>query len=207
MRNRFQIGWQLASSAVLLLTSMAFVLSPTAASMVGDTEPCVASNGQTLDSTYGTSGAIISPDCNRIRPGERWSPSAPLVMNTSFEAVPPGFSTDAATPLGDLRNKLKSVTYRVDPDVEPLAYERSFAVGNRLWAGHLPEAPGQPAGLFAVNTLNVALLDPLPAGRHYVEVYWNLVAPYCDGLADNAAANCLPAGQTLIRRMHFYVVP
>jgi hypothetical protein len=126
-------------------------------------------------------------------------------MNTRFETVPPGFSTDSATPLDDLRSKLRSVTYRVDPDFEALAYERSFPVGNRLWTGHLPEAPGQPAGLLAVNTLNVALLDPLSAGRHDVEIYWNLVAPFCDGLADYEAANCLPAGQTLIRRMRFYV--
>jgi hypothetical protein len=189
------------------LISLALVLSPAATSMVGDTEPCIASNGQNLNSAYGISSPIVSPDCNHIRAGRRWSPSAPLVMNTSFDTVPAGFSTDSARPLDDLRSKLMSVTYRVDPDVEPLAYERSYPVGNRLWTGQLPEAPGQRAGLPAANTLNVAMLDPLPAGRHYVEVYWNLSAPFCDGLAANETANCLPAGETLVRRMHFYVTP
>ena len=158
-------GLTMLSTAVL--SAAALILSPSASAKMGGNEPCVASNGSTLNQLYGYSVSIITPDCNRVRAAERWSVSVPWIMNTRFEHMPPGFVTDWATPLDDFRGKLKTVQYVVDPG-SPYESNRSFPSDAKLWVGALPEAAGLPAA----NTASLGALDPLPAGQHVVDVYY-----------------------------------
>ncbi|MGH3675512.1 MAG: hypothetical protein ACRDU5_07190 [Mycobacterium sp.] len=196
---RRRLWFALLSAAVLSATAL--VLSPSAAAKFGGNEPCVASNGMTLDQVYRPQVSIISPDCNQLTAGKRWSPSVPWIMNKSFEQVPSGFATDWATPLDDFRGKLKKVEYVIDPG-SPYKSNHSFP-NDVLWVGQVPEAVGFPA----VNTVSShGALAPLPPGPHVVDVYWDLAAPHCDGFTTDQAASCLPAGETLVRQMTFDVV-
>jgi hypothetical protein len=184
-----------------VLVSAALVVSPSAGAKFGGNEPCVASNGRTLNQIYGYSVSVISPDCDEVPAAKRWTPSVPWIMNDSFEQVPSGFTTDLATPVDDLRNKLKTIELVVDPGS---AYQtnRSFPNDAKLWVGQLPEAAGFPA----VNSANLGALDPLPVGQHSVAVYWNFKAPHCDGFTTSQATSCLPEGKTLVRQISFEVV-
>jgi hypothetical protein len=195
--------WPALLSAVVL-SSAALTFSPFASAKFGSHEPCVASNGSTLKLLYRVGGgvSIITPACNQVRAGDRWSASIPWIMNTSFEQVPSGFATDWATPLDDFAGKLKSIEYVIDPG-SPYSFNRGFGASNSLlWSGELPQAAGLPAA----NTVRLGPMDPLPIGQHVVDVYWDFAAPHCDGLGSDRAANCLPAGQTLVRRITFDVV-
>lgn len=185
----------------VVLFSAALIVSPSAGAKFGGNEPCVASNGLTLNQIYGYSVAVISPGCNEVAAAKRWTPSVPWIMNTSFEQMPSGFATDLATPVDDLRNKLRSVELVVDPG-SPYQSNRSFPSDAKLWVGQLPEAAGFPA----VNSANLGALDPLPVGRHAVAVYWNFKAPHCDGFTTSQATSCLPEGKTLVRQISFEVV-
>lgn len=186
-------------SAVVLF-SVVLICSPSAVAKFDGYEPCVASNGLTLKLLYRVPASIITPVCNQVRSGERWSPSVPWIMNTSFDRVPQGFATNWGTPLDDFRGKLKAVQYVVDP-----GSSRSFNLlfpTDGLWVGELSEAAGLPA----VNSVGIGLLNPLPIGQHAVDVYWDFDAQHCDGFATNPAASCLPAGETLVRHVTFNVV-
>jgi hypothetical protein len=191
----------LALLSAVVLSGTGLILSPSAVAKFGSNEPCVASNGMSLDLVYRATVSIISPDCNQLPTGERWSPSVPWIMNKSFEQVPPGFASDWATPLDDIRGKLNKVEYVVDPGS---AHTSNHSFPNELlWVGQVPEAVGFPA----VNTVSShASLNPLPAGQHVVDVYWDLEAPHCDGFTTDQAASCLPEGETLVRRISFEVV-
>jgi hypothetical protein len=191
----------LALLSAIVLSSTALILSPSAVAKFGSNEPCVASNGMTLSLVYRAQVSIISPDCNQLRAGERWSPSVAWIMNKSFEHVPSGFTTDWATPLADFRGKLETVEYVIDP-ASPYRSNHSFP-NNVLWVGQVPEAVGFPA----VNTVSShGALNPLPPGQHFVDVYWDLAAPHCDGFTMDQAASCLPAGKTLVEQITFDVV-
>jgi hypothetical protein len=127
--------------------------------------------------------------------------SIPWIVASKYEQKPSGFATDFATPLDDYRGKLQNVEYTVDAGS---AYQanRSFPGDNKLWTGQLPSAPGQQA----VNTVGLGSLDPLPVGTHTAEVTWKLSAPHCDGFSADQATSCLPAGETLVKRVTFTVV-
>jgi hypothetical protein len=192
--------WSAPLLAVALSTA-ALVLSPAATAKWGSSEPCVEPNGMTLKQQYGYSVAIVTPTCNQIRAGERWAPSVPWEMDTRFEQMPSGFTTDYGTPVDDLRGKLQSIDVVVDPGT---AYQtnRSYPADNKIWEGALPDAPGLPA----VDTANLEAMDPLPVGQHSVAVYWNFTAPHCDGFTASQATSCLPAGKTLAKQISFTVV-
>lgn len=186
------------SAVVLCLTAL--VLSPSAAAKLGGQEPCVTPDGLPLNVVYRVPFSIVSPACTKVRAGERWSASVPWIMNTSFAKVPSGFVTDWGTPLDDFRGKLQAVEYFIDPGT---SHGSNFSFPNSmLWVGELAEAAGLPA----VNTVSLGALAPLPVGQHAVDVYWRFAAQHCDGFAANAATNCLPAGQTRVRRITFEVV-
>ena len=111
---------------------------------MGSGEPCVASNGLTLKQQYGYSVAIITPNCNQVRAGERWAPSVPWIVDTRFEQMPSGFKTDYSTPLDDLRGKFQSIDVIVDAG-SPYQSNRSFPADNKMWVGELPDTAGLPA--------------------------------------------------------------
>ncbi|HKV20837.1 MAG TPA: hypothetical protein VJR50_17515 [Mycobacterium sp.] len=183
------------------LSIAALVMSPQAAAKWPAGEPCASPNGLTLKQQYGYSVAVISSNCTEIPVGQRWAVSIPWIVASKYEQKPSGFSTDYATPLDDYRGKLQSVEYTVDAGS---AYQanRSFPGDNKLWTGQLPSAPGQQA----VNTVGLGSLDPLPVGTHTAEVTWKLTAPHCDGFSADQATSCLPAGETLVKRVTFTVV-
>jgi len=196
MRSRW-LALLLPLAAVIAALS----LCPIAAAKWGSSEPCVEPNGMTLKQQYGYSVAIVTPACTQIPAGQRWAPSVPWDMDTRFEQMPAGFHTDYGTPIDDLRGKLQSIDVVVDPGS---AYQtnRSYPADNKIWEGELPDAPGLPA----VDTANLEALDPLPIGQHSVAVYWNLIAPHCDGFTASQSASCLPAGRTLVKQISFSVV-
>jgi hypothetical protein len=189
--------WPAVISAVGLSLA-ALVVSPSAAAKWGSSEPCVEQNGMTLKQQYGYSVAIVTPACTQVRVGERWAPSAPWLMDTRFEQMPSGFTTDYATPIDDLRGKFRAVDVVVDPG-SPYQTNRSYPADNKIWEGSLPDAPGLPA----VDSSNLGALDPLPVGQHSVAVYWNLTGQHCDGFPQSS---CLPAGRTLVKQISFTVV-
>ncbi len=187
--------------SAVVVSAVALICSPSAAAKWGSDEECVGPNGMTLKQQYGYSVAIVTPECSEVRAGERWAPSVPWIVNTSFEQVPSGFATDHATPVDDLRGKLKSIDVVVDAGS---AYQsnRSYPGDNKIWAGEHPDGPGLPA----FNSSNLGSLDPLPLGQHTVAVYWNFSAPHCDGFTADQGTSCLPAGKTLVKRLSFTVV-
>ena len=195
-----RLGGALLCSIVLF--AAALVLSPSAAARFGSNEPCTTSDGQPLRLVYRIPETIVTPACNQVRVKERWAPSVPWIMNTSFAAVPSGFASVWATPVEDFRGKLKAVEYVIDPG-SSYAKNLSFPANNRLWVYELPDAPGLPAA----NSVSLGALDALTPGQHSVAIYWTLDAQHCDGFAANASANCLPAGKTLVRQISFQVVP
>jgi hypothetical protein len=182
------------------LSAAALLLSPSAAAKWGSNEPCVASNGMTLKQQYGYSVAIVTSECNQLRAGERWAPSVPWILDTRFEQMPSGFTTDYGTPLDDFRGKFQSVDVVVDAG-SPYQSNRAFPADNKLWVGQLPDAPGLPA----VDSSNLGSLNPLPVGQHSVAVYWNFSAQHCDGFTAGQSS-CLPAGRTLAKQITFNVV-
>jgi hypothetical protein len=186
--------------SVVGLSLAALVLSPPAAAKWAAPEPCV-SNGLTLKQQYGYSVAVVTSDCTQIPVGEKWAASVPWLMASQFEQKPSGFVTDYATPVDDFRGKLRSIEYLVDAGS---AYQanRSFPGDNKIWTGHLPSAPG----VQAINTVGLGSIDPLPVGRHTVDVSWNLSAPHCDGFSADQGTSCLPQGETLVKRITFTVV-
>lgn len=183
------------------LAAAALVASPQAGAKWAAAEPCEAPNGLTLKQQYGYSVAVVTSNCTEIPVGERWAVSIPWIMASSFEQKPSGFATDYATPVDDIRGKLKGIEYTVDAGS---AYQanRSFPGENKLWTGYLPSAPGQQA----INTVTVGSLDPLPLGTHTAEVSWNLAAPHCDGFSADQGTSCLPQGETVVKRVTFTVV-
>jgi hypothetical protein len=197
-RARIRTMWPALILSVAVCSAL--LLSPSAAAKWGSNEPCVASNGMTLKQQYGYSVAIVTSQCNQLRVGERWAPSVPWIMDTRFEQMPSGFTTDYGTPLDDLRGKFKSIDVVVDAGS---AYQtnRSFPADNKLWTGELPNAPGLPA----VDSANLGSLDPLPVGQHSITVYWNFSAQHCDGFTASQSS-CLPAGTTLVKQIAFNVV-
>jgi hypothetical protein len=192
--------WPALISA-LLVGVTALILSPSAAATWGSNEPCVGANGMSLKQQYGYSVAIVTPECTQVNVGERWAPSVPWVVNSSFQQVPSGFASDYSTPADDLRGKLDSIDVVVDPG-SGYQTNRSYPGDNKIWAGQHPSAPGLPA----FNTSNLGSLDPLPLGQHSVAVYWNLSAPHCDGFTADQGSSCLPAGKTLVKQLSFKVV-
>jgi hypothetical protein len=198
MSKHASIRLRAAMVSAVGLSLAALVVSPSAAAKWGSSEPCVEPNGMTLKQQYGYSVAIVTPACTQVNVGERWAPSAPWVMDARFEQMPSGFTTDFATPVDDLRGKLKSIDVVVDPGT---GYQtnRSYPADNKIWAGSLPDAAGLPA----VDSSNLGALDPLPLGQHSVAVYWNLTGQHCDGFPQS---NCLPAGRTLVKQISFTVV-
>lgn len=198
LRPRIHGLWQALLPVALLMAGL--VLSPSAAAKLGSGEPCVASNGLTLKQQYGYSVAIITPNCNQVRAGERWAPSVPWIVDTRFEQMPSGFKTDYSTPLDDLRGKFQSIDVIVDAG-SPYQSNRSFPADNKMWVGELPDTAGLPA----VDSSNLGALAPLPVGQHSVAVYWNFAAQHCDGFTAGQSS-CLPAGKTLVKQISFNVV-
>jgi hypothetical protein len=47
----------------------------------------------------------------------------------------------------------------------------------------------------------------LRVGRHEVEAYWVFGAMHCDGLGEDPALQCFPAGETLFHSVEFEVTP
>ena len=179
----------------------ALVMSPQAAAKWAAAEPCVSPSGLTLKQQYGYSVAVVSSSCTEIPVGQRWAVSIPWIVASSYEQKPSGFATDYATPLDDIRGKLKSIEYTVDAGSAHQA-NRSFPGDNKIWTGQLPSAPGQQA----INTVSLGSLDPLPVGTHTAEVSWNFAGPHCDGFSADQGTSCLPAGETLVKRVSFTVV-
>ena len=199
-RARNRILWP-ALSATLAVFSAALVFSPAAAAKWAGAEPCLSSVGLTLKQQYGYSFSIVTPECNEIPVGERWAPSVPWIVNTQFAQKPSGFATDYATPLDDFRGKLKRIEVTVDTGT-PYEANRGYPADNKIWTGQLPDAPG----LSAINTVTLGSQNPLPLGHHVVEVRWEFEAPHCDGFTADQGTSCLPAGQTLVKRIGFTVV-
>jgi hypothetical protein len=199
-RTYNRILWP-ALSATIAVFSAALAFSPAAAAKWAGAEPCMSSNGLTLKQRYSYSFAIVTPECNEIPVGERWAPSVPWIVNAQFAQKPSGFVTNYATPLDDLRAKLKRIEVTVDAGT-PYEATRGYPADNRLWTGQLPDAPGLPA----INTVTLGAQDALALGRHVVEVRWEFAEPHCDGFTADQGTSCLPAGRTLVKRIGFTVV-
>jgi hypothetical protein len=193
-------SWLALLSAVAL-SATALVLSPSATAKFGSNEPCEASNGMLLSQLYRASVSIVTPECNQLTAGKRWVPSVPWIMNKSFEQVPSGFVSDFGSPIDDIRGNLRQVEYVVDPGS---SHQSNHSFPSELfWTGQVPDAVGFPA-VNSVSSHNS--MNPLPLGRHTVDVYWQLAAPHCDGFTTDQASSCLPAGETLVRSISFDVV-
>jgi hypothetical protein len=161
---------------------------------------CILPSGVDLNEFYGVSAQIVNIICGgEAGAGEQWTVSIPWLMNDTFKHVPKGFVPAGDTPLEDLLAKFVGVTYVVDPGT---AQEQTHAFPNDggLWTGILE-------GLPAVNTITLGTLAPLAVGAHVVEAYWVFSALHCDGLAAVLDENCLPAGETLFRRIVVQVTP
>jgi hypothetical protein len=179
----------------------ALLCSPSAHAKWGSDQPCVGPTGLTLEQQYGYSIAVVTPKCNQIQAGKRWGASATWIVDTRFEKMPQGFTTDYGTPLDDLRSKMTTIEYVVDGG-SPYGYNKAFSNDAKLWVGELPDAPGLPA----INTVSLGPLDPLPVGPHSIAVYWTFDKQHCDGFTASQGASCLPAGRTLVKQINFTVV-
>jgi hypothetical protein len=146
-------------------------------------------------------GAPPEAGCGPVSPGESWTPIGGgllmWVMNTSFEAIPPGYEPSARTPMKDFLSKAKTITYIVDSGT---ARERTyrFRVRDIVKIDTVDEffAPGFWPHPYPVAQY-LAKLPPLPPGEHTYTVELKVSAPSCDGLGTDPSVNCLPAGDAI----------
>lgn len=160
---------------------------------------CVSPDGVDANELLGIRQQLFQPDaCNVVQAGEFYVPlGAPgaWYMNSSWGAVPAGYTPSAPTPLEDFVSKVRSVTYVVDPGT---SHERSYrfaaqdVMDVRTIQDFFPEhGPDWPTALL------LAKLPPLPPGKHRLATALEMSARHCDGLGTDPG-NCLPAGITTV---------
>lgn len=171
---------------------------------------CVAPNGLDANEFYGVSQQIVSPFCTQVDAGEHWTVWAFWLTSESFDTVPNGFVPTGSTPLEDFLAKFVGVRYVIDPGTRQ---ERHlfFPANGRTFAAPTPVRPG----LLVVTPLTFTIARPLSVGDHVVRVSWVMSDTHCDGLGDDPAINCIPAGESLrpvaagtqLGTVHFEVTP
>jgi hypothetical protein len=188
----------------MLLLVLAFAIlsgrGASAATSAKAQHHCI-SGGLDLNVFYGVSEPIVARHCPAVGSGNFFRVSASWLMNTSFEAVPPGFEPAGGTPLEDLLAKLVEVEVVLDAGT---AQERTYVFPNDGTLG-----TGSSNGFVLANSLTLGTLRPARVGEHTIDVYWVLSAMHCDGLTDNIPFSCLPAGENRFRTFQptFEVTP
>lgn len=179
----------------------------------GDAEGnhCVTSEGVDANEIFGVSEQLLAQgtalDCGPVSAGEFYTPigGALWFVNTSFEAVPAGYTPAAPTPVEDFLAKAKSLTYVIDsgtPHEKTYRYRVQDIVAVHAESELLPVSGAEfPMVVF------LAKLPPLPPGDHTYQAIIEMSARHCDGLG-TSSGNCLEAGRTtLCPPLPFTVVP
>lgn len=190
-------GWfRLGVPVVVGILAAALGLSTRAASAgPKPVTPCISPTEVNLNDRWGVSDAIIAPFCPNLAAGRRWAVSNAWFMGPAFDAMPPGFVPDGATPVEDFIAKFVGVKYVVDPGTKQ---EKTYVFPSDETLGVLNAPP-----------FDVVLgsLKPASVGDHVVGSYLLLSAMHCDGIGAVAEENCLPAGETLYQTIEFTVTP
>ena len=126
-------------------------------------------------------------------------------MNTFWEAAPADYTPSAPTPLEDFTSQVRSMIYVVDPGTNrerTYRYPAQNIMDLHTLHDFFPETgPDWPVALFLPK------LPPLPPGDHRLATSIEMSARSCDGLGDDPAVDCLPAGITRLQVCPFKVVP
>ena len=175
-------------AAFLTIALLVAVVAPAGTSAGNsDGTHCIAPWGSDLNEEWGISEAIVWIFCTEIGTGEDWRVAGIWGVNSAFKRVPKGFVPAGATPLDDFLAKFVGTKVVVDPGT---AQERTtfFTDPDGLWVTAFED------GGFAINIVTMGTLDPLSAGRHFMESYTVMSAMHCDGGGRSIEANCLVAG-------------
>jgi hypothetical protein len=173
----------------------------------GDTEDnhCIAPSGNDWNELLDVSEQVLR--CPEVDSGEFSLPTPGWFTNTSFEAVPEGFTPKGGTPMQDFTNKVTSYRYVVDAGTST---ERGFTsapatlrvirLGDAFT--HFPQ--GFEDFPFAIE---VSSIPPQSIGDHSVDVFVTMRAMHCDGFSEVESESCLPAGETFLGSRQFTVRP
>jgi hypothetical protein len=163
--------------------------------------PCITPTAVSVNERWGIADAVVAPFCTQVNSGRRWVPSNAWFMNTAFDAVPPSFVAQGATPVQDFVAKFVGVKYVVDAGTNK---EKTYVFPNDESLGILLNVEG----FDVVNSITLGSLKPLSVGDHTIDSYFIFSAMHCDGLPPgDPDQNCLPAGETLFSSVEFTVTP
>jgi hypothetical protein len=171
-----------------------------AASDTGGNHHCIHPSGADLNEFYGVNEWLVHPSCTQVDAGEPWTVVAIWFVAETFDAVPEEFEPAGDTPAEDFRAKFAGARHVIDPGT---SQEQTlfFPADDRLFIAESPILQGR----MVVSPIRSTIAHPLSVGDHTVQWSWVMSDLHCDGLGANLAANCLPAGETVLGTLPFEV--
>jgi hypothetical protein len=183
---------------VALVVAMVLLGDQTGAAAKPAERHCFHPGGADMNEVSDTSHRIITPFCTVALVGERWIPAASWATNTTYEVIPEGYTPSRATPIDDFNAKFVGARYVIDVGTK---FERTyfFSASEVLQTGLT--VPGTDFPMSAI----MAVLPPLPAGPHTVDILLTISADHWDGFGLDPSANLFPAGEIHCSHIEFTV--
>jgi hypothetical protein len=158
---------------------------------------CIHPLGFDMNEVSNTNHRIITTFCTVALVGELWIPAAAWTTNATYDVIPEGYTPSGATPMEDYSAKFVGARYVIDAGTR---HQRTFRFG----ASRILQVLRAPGSDFPTASI-MAVLPPLPAGRHTVDIFLTLSADHWDGFGDDPSSNLWPAGETHCSRVEFIV--
>lgn len=196
-----------AGVAAVVLAGSAVPAAAAPASAAGPrVTPCVNPYaGFVIQDAVGISAAVVSPGCDEIKSGARWTVPVTWYAAQSWQGVPPGYEPVSATPLDDFKAHFVGLKLVIDGGTRS-EFTVEWPNGPRLWTGVYRET-GSPTVWDAASPITLGTVRPLSVGRHTVGESLLLSATTCDGTSGNPDFSCAPAGELFAGTVEFRVVP
>jgi hypothetical protein len=158
--------------------------------------------------------AIVSPFCTEVQAGDPYIPEVKWITNTEdgIEGLPlvypAGYTPRHDEPTKDFLHKLERVRYVVHPGEQELSF-RGSQIKKGLTLGDLYEGSTEfpPEQMVLPATSLLGELPSLPPGTYSADIHLVMSDMHCDGQTTDAAASCLPAGDSLALTRNFVVLP
>lgn len=171
--------------------------TPMLAGVAGASPParhCTHPLGFDMNEVSGTDHRIVPSFCPVAYVGERWTPAASWTTNTTYEAIPEGYTPSRSTPMEDSLAKFVEGGYVIDAGT---GHERTFSFPAAEIV-QLVSAPGSGVPTAAI----MPVLPPLPPGPHTVDIFFVLNAAHWDAFGTDRHS-MLPAGVTHCSHIEF----
>ncbi|HVE91496.1 MAG TPA: hypothetical protein VNE62_04210 [Actinomycetota bacterium] len=198
MTHSIGVGRLRLLAAIVVATSILQSGGSAAARTSG--EHCFTPGGADLNQLHGTDARIVAPFCREVLAGERWIPAAAWVANSHYEVLPAGYVPAAPYPIEDFNAKFVRARYVIDRGSRQ---ERSWTF---LASEVVREGLTYPGTDLPMSAL-IAVLRPLPVGRHSADIFVTMSADHWDGFGDDPAVDLVRAGETHWASVSFTVRP